>query len=70
MGYLTMLAIRTLRRVLDVSVSGSYHWTLRPESNRSKKNRGMQEVIKTTQPCGYFFSNLNVSRKLVSNFPL
>ena len=34
-------------RVLDVSVSGSYHWTQRPESNRSKENRKMKEAIKT-----------------------
>ncbi|MEI6848253.1 MAG: IS3 family transposase [Chlorobiaceae bacterium] len=42
-----MYAIRTMCRVLDVSVSGSYHWTQRPESNRSKENRKMKEAIKT-----------------------
>ncbi len=33
-------------RVLDVSVSGYYHWTQHPESNRSIETRKVKEAIK------------------------
>ncbi len=34
-------------RVLDVSVSGYYQWTQRPESNRSQETRKVKEAIRT-----------------------
>ncbi|HHE07717.1 MAG TPA: hypothetical protein ENL01_02210 [Chlorobaculum parvum] len=42
-----LFAVRTMWRVLHVSVSGYYGWTLRPESKRSKESRNLTEAIKT-----------------------
>ena len=41
-----IFAVRTMCRVLQVSVSGYYGWTQRRESKRSKENRKLMVVIK------------------------
>lgn len=45
-SYKNTFAVRTMCRVLQVSVSGYYGWTQRPESNLSKQNREIIEAIK------------------------
>jgi putative transposase len=45
-SYKNTFAVRTMCRVLQVSVSGYYGWTQRPESNRSKQNREIRAAIK------------------------
>ena len=45
-SYKNTFAVRTMCRVLQVSVSGYYGWTQRPESNRSKQKREIIEAIK------------------------
>lgn len=45
-SYKNMFAVRTMCRVLQVSVSGYYGWAQRPESNRIKQNRELIAAIK------------------------